>query len=146
KLSDASIVWTANLGASVSWSTPWIDFAATGFMYVADLSGKVSALDTATGTVKWQKSPAGTSFHGSPIVYNNILWIGGDDGRLYRMDATTGDPLGSGTSLCLGTCGAFDQIWSGGYIDTVNNKLLIGVNKRLISIDVGTSGCDAAST
>jgi hypothetical protein len=142
RTSDGGVQWSAVVG-SVDWSTPWLDYA-TNRLFVADLSGNVTCLNGTNGAQIWQTN-LGTPLHGSPIVYSSVLWIGGDNGNLYRLNPTTGAQLGSPTNLCYGACTANDQIWSGGFIESVRNRLLLGVNKRLIVIDISSSGCTAAS-
>lgn len=150
KVADGTFAWQATLPAGVSWSTPWLE-VTTGVLYVADVGGHITSFDGTTGTQLFQTMPiagAGVAVHSSPVVNNGILWVGADDGKLYRFDATNLTALGQGTNLCLnsGACGTFDQIWSGAAIDTTNNQLLIGVNKQIVQIDIGTSGCTSTST
>jgi outer membrane protein assembly factor BamB len=147
RVADATIAWQVSLGAAVSWSTPWLDFGFPGGLLVADSGGHVTSLDPATGAQNW-KTAIGPSIHSSLVSLNGIVWVGADDGSLYRLDASTGAQLGQGTSLCVNpsACNIADQIWAGIGADIVNNHLFVGVSNRLIQIDIGPSGCTSAST
>jgi hypothetical protein len=151
KLSDGTFAWgPITLPAGVSWATPWLDYSSTpNALYIADTSGTVTKLDATTGGMLWQNNvTGGAAIHSSPILYNDILWLGADDGSLHRASPTSGNQIQSGTSLCMtaGACGTNDQIWSAPFIDSVANILLITVNKRLLQISIDPStGCNSSS-
>src|SRR5581483_4361109 len=91
----------------------------------------------------WTAPSLAGGSHSSPFPFNGVLWLGDDSGNLHRFDPATGAELGSAMSLCNGACGANDAIWSAGFIDSDNNKLLYGVNKRIIEIDL--NACTAST-
>jgi len=147
-VADASTAWSTSLGAAVSKSTPWLEFGGTAYLFVADLGGKVTAINPSTGAVVWATNvTGGVPIHSSPVVINNIVWVGADNGQLYRVDATTGAVIGQPTNLCLsGSCTADDAIYSAISGDLIDNRVLLGVNRRIIEIDSGTNGCTASTT
>lgn len=146
-VSDASFAWSVNLGSPVANSTPWLDFN-TKALYVADLGGKVTSIDSVTGAVKWVANvTGGVPLHSSPIVLGGMVWVGADNGSLYRLNALTGAAVGQPTSLCLATpCTARDAIWSSSAGDLVGGRLLVGVNRRIVEIDVSPMGCTTMTT
>jgi len=145
KLSDATIAWQLSMGAAVSWSTPWIDFG-NGDIFVADTGGRLTSVSSA-GAQKWKTTVSSTALHSSPIQFASQVFVGADDGKLYRVNSTTGALIGNPMTLCLtASCISLDQIWGGPAIDTLNNnnKLIIPANKRLIQVDL--NACTAATT
>lgn len=53
------------------------------------------AVDTATGALKWrfpQDATSGVRFRTAPAVADGYVYVGGDDGRLYQLNASTGRP------------------------------------------------------
>src|SRR5262249_9497049 len=89
KTADGTISWQRSVGSAVSWSTPWIDFVPIPpVLYVADLGGKVTAINSSTGAVNHTSPAIGSPIHSSPIVFNNMVWVGADDGKLYRFNQT----------------------------------------------------------
>jgi len=64
---------------------------------------KLYAFDARNGQVKWTFS--GARFFGTPIVANNIVYIGGMDNRLYAIDVTNGQQ--KWRSSTTGTAGYF---------------------------------------
>ncbi len=42
-------------------------------------------------THKWTVLDTGSAFHSSPVVYDGLVYIGGGDGKIYALDAYTGD-------------------------------------------------------
>lgn len=67
-----------------------------GKLYVASFdngsSGKLTAVDAATGRTLWQFPPQGAigSVVGSSLVRGDTLYIGSSDHRVYALDASTG--------------------------------------------------------
>jgi hypothetical protein len=153
KLADGTSPWggSKSLSAGVSWATPWLDFNTPYTIYVVDTTGTPQAFDAATGAAKYATPTSATGnspVHSSPVLWNGILWFGADNGNLYRVNPSTGAVLGS-TNLCLhgsGSCSANDAIYSAPFIDSANNLLLIGVNKRLVQVSIDPStGCTSTS-
>ena len=138
--------WPVDVGHAVSWATPWLDFQETpNALYVADTSGNITKIDVSTARTPWSTKVC-SAIHASPIVWNHIVWVGCDDGRLYRLDPATGAQYGASTNL--GVLGSSNNaIYSGPAIDITNNRLVLGVNNRLIQIDISpTTGCGTGSS
>ena len=91
-------LWAVELGAVV-YAEPIV---AGGIVYLTTAwhSGKVIALDAATGALKWSRTfPAtlstlcGTFTPGiwdAPAVASGVLYIGAPDGKVYALNAQTG--------------------------------------------------------
>jgi outer membrane protein assembly factor BamB len=89
------------------YSTSATPALADGRLFVATQYEDLVALDAEMGDELWRFSAAGPSpvhpthyrgagmagFQGSPLVTGTIVWIGGNDGRLSALDATTGAEL-----------------------------------------------------
>lgn len=134
-----------SVGASVSWSSPWLDFQTQPYpLYVADTGGHVTRIDTSTGNKTWSVKVC-SAIHSSPIVWNGVVWVGCDDGKLYRRNPATGAAYGVATNLCANPsrCDSVkDAIYSAPFVDVVNNRLLVGVNNQVVAIDISTTtGC-----
>lgn len=131
---QSRVLWSTSVGASVSWSAPWVDYLDAGAIYVADLAGNLTEIGAATGSRINQIPVDATTraaIHSSPIVDNFVVWVGTDNGSLYRFDGNL-TPIGMPTSLCLGTCDAvFDPIWSSPFIDHAHSQVFIGVNNQI---------------
>ncbi|WP_022704517.1 PQQ-binding-like beta-propeller repeat protein [Pseudorhodobacter ferrugineus] len=96
---DGSPVWSASIagkrlgrgytGVTDIAGDPVVDGAVT---YVGNQSGRVSALETATGSVLWS---------GREAAYSAVLPVGGsvflvsDEAKLVRLDASTGEAIWS---------------------------------------------------
>ena len=50
----------------------------------------VIALDRETGALRWQSENFRTSFLASPLVVDGTVYIGGEDNKVYALDAATG--------------------------------------------------------
>jgi len=77
--------WKFDTGGEV-YSSAAID---RGTAYVGSDSGKLFALDLASGRKKWEFQADGP-VHCSPAVGNGIVAVGADDGNMYGIDANTG--------------------------------------------------------
>ena len=66
--------------------------SAGGLVFVGRADGRVQALDTDTGAVRWEYATAGRIV-ASPAVWDNRLYVGSGDGRVYCLEAATGRPL-----------------------------------------------------
>ncbi|WP_407655806.1 outer membrane protein assembly factor BamB family protein [Azohydromonas lata] len=82
-------LWSAPTGR-FNHSTPAL---ANGVLYAGGDSG-LTAIDARTGAVRWVQSAVGTVVT-SPAVANGVVYLGGKDGRLYVLDALTGEVLHS---------------------------------------------------
>lgn len=98
---DGKIKWNFKT-ASLVRSSPAL---AQNTLYFGDLSGKVYALDAASGTKKWQFATNGDTTNNerfgndfkaimaSVAIKDNIAVIGGRDGYLYAVNASTGQEI-----------------------------------------------------
>lgn len=68
---------------------PVIDGSVT---YVGNQSGRVSALETATGTVLWSAHEAA---YGAVLPVGGSVFLVSDEAKLVRLDASTGQPIWS---------------------------------------------------
>ncbi|MCX6625451.1 MAG: PQQ-binding-like beta-propeller repeat protein [Acidobacteria bacterium] len=67
-------------------SSPLVE---AGTVYFGSGDGKVYALDSATGAVRWKFATKGV-VHASPTLADGVLFIGSWDTYLYALDAATG--------------------------------------------------------
>jgi outer membrane protein assembly factor BamB len=82
-------------GLGQAWSAA-IGETRGGAAVVDDLvyvnsSGRVRALDAATGVIIWTGAVAG-AIESAPAVAGGVLYVGSADGRLFALDAATGAP------------------------------------------------------
>jgi outer membrane protein assembly factor BamB len=63
-------------------SSPLLD---SKYLYVADTSGAVSALDAANGETLWKKKISGAELAG-PVLWQESLWVADNQGMVYRLD------------------------------------------------------------
>ncbi len=64
--------------------------ATEGTVYVVSGYGHLYAIDTATGTIRWDYEP-GRSFTGPPVVANGVVYIASSHaGEIYALDADSG--------------------------------------------------------
>ena len=101
--------WKADLGTALH------SFASGGFpLTVADgtvyVNAKgISAFDVATGEARWTASTGGVesamplTSYSMPVVAGGIVYVGGDDGAVHAIDATTGVSRWSGERLARPT-------------------------------------------
>jgi outer membrane protein assembly factor BamB len=90
-------LWRADLGAAVS-STPAI---SGGWIFATSRNRRLTALDRATGRVRWRfdmgpELPFSWGWDywlSSPAVFENRVFVGGGDGKLYALEAKTGRRL-----------------------------------------------------
>lgn len=91
-------LWTATTSDWVQTS-PAVN---NGVVYVGNNAGNVYAFDAATGNLVWQRAISpGFIIFGSPTVANGVLYVASSldasathfDGKLYAVDAVTGDVL-----------------------------------------------------
>ncbi len=61
--------------------------------YTAKENTTVTALDAATGKIKWKFFVEGVPQRGGVIVSGGVVYFNGFDGNLYGLDAETGKPL-----------------------------------------------------
>jgi len=80
--------WTYNIG-SADCSSPVIYngnlYGATGYP-----NKYIYCLNLSTRIMSWTK-PIGQYIYSSPAVYNGVVYVGANDGRLYALDAYSGE-------------------------------------------------------
>ena len=136
-------LWTYGLGTTPSSSagnvgpdsTPTVATVnGTPTVYVGGGTGQFVALNASTGSLLWQvqlaDSPAGFVWS-SPALYDGSVYIGlasvGDcplvAGKLFRLDAATGDVLAVFTAVPDGCTGG--TIWSSPTIDEATGEVFV---------------------
>lgn len=67
-------------------------------IYVVSVQGKLVSLDTLTGSLNWktevEKSNVSGLLASSPLVINEVIYVGSNNGYLYSFDSNTGEKLG----------------------------------------------------
>ena len=86
---QAGYVWGIGTGKSSFIGAPVV---AKEIVYLASTTGRLLALDKATGETVWEYDTAG-SISGSPSVAGETVYIGDSLGRLYALDAISGERL-----------------------------------------------------
>lgn len=77
-------IWKTNSKQAV-WSSPAV---TSNSVYFGDFSGTLFALDPKTGKEKWNNNLMDCFIASSPVVVENKIIIGGDDGNLYCINGT----------------------------------------------------------
>ena len=97
-ITDGSNIWTQDEYYSTSLSRALttvfgdVVYMSTGSDHNLN-NGWLRALDAATGDMIWEYETVLSARNNSPVVDNNIVYIGDSSGRLYAVDALTGDEL-----------------------------------------------------
>jgi len=79
---------TVSLGSSLAQHTIYVTTTIGASLHN---DGFLVALDAETGKLRWQTNTAGTI--GIPAVGNGAVYVAGDDGNVYAVNATTGQKL-----------------------------------------------------
>ncbi|OOR91204.1 outer membrane protein assembly factor BamB [Moraxella caviae] len=87
---NGNVLWTTDVGGSIT-SGVAAD-ADSGVVIVGTRAGKVSALDAATGALRWQSDLSTASLTPALISGNRVL-LSGNDNVLYGLDLNTGDKV-----------------------------------------------------
>ncbi|MGW3626893.1 outer membrane protein assembly factor BamB family protein [Streptomyces sp. NPDC000880] len=78
-------------------ATPSAPAVVGDTMYMGFPDGRVTALDTATGTVKWNATMPGKKYLGgvlsAPAVSGDTVYIGSNNGILYGLNRLTGETV-----------------------------------------------------
>lgn len=89
---NGSQEWAYRPGGSALWHSPRVitysspSVTATGLAYVADHSGRVHVLDTATGTERGTYRVTATQIWSSTVVDKNYrVYFGGQNGHVYGV-------------------------------------------------------------
>ncbi|HLB28445.1 MAG TPA: PQQ-binding-like beta-propeller repeat protein [Dehalococcoidales bacterium] len=85
--SQSGFLWSTNLRGAVN-ASPVI----SGDTIYVSLDKRIVAFNTRSLKKTWTFATDGT-IRSSPIIANNILYFGSDDGKLYAVDAATGKKL-----------------------------------------------------
>jgi outer membrane protein assembly factor BamB len=76
-------------------ATPSTAAIVDGTVYIGFPDGRVTALDRATGAVRWSRLLEGRPYLGgdasSPAVSGNTVFVGSNNGKLYSLDRATGE-------------------------------------------------------
>ncbi|MEI6845498.1 MAG: PQQ-binding-like beta-propeller repeat protein [Candidatus Firestonebacteria bacterium] len=102
-LISRTMVWTKNVG-SYSYSSPVI---GDGIVYVGVNNGRLYALDSATGDVKWYFQTLGDVLYSSACLSSDGNWVyfapGNDDRKIYALNAKTGELKAGWVAVNFGT-------------------------------------------
>ncbi len=85
---DVALQWKVDICRA---DLPTAPVTAGGLVFIADRTGVVQALDVA-GQPVWKQYTTGAIYF-PPAVYDNRLYVGSADGRVYAFEARTGRPL-----------------------------------------------------
>ncbi len=97
RLADGGIVWTRATGADLSLGPDprtfdlWVSSptVADGVIYVGGGDGKVYAVESGDGRVRWTYATR-SRVRSSPAVADGAVYVGSFDGQVYALDAATG--------------------------------------------------------
>jgi len=125
---NGSLIWNKYIGGIVA-SSPTV---ALGRVYVGystkeQNAGGVTCLYANNGSIIWSYTTDNIIYYSSPAVFNNMVFIGSIDCKLYCLDAIYGDLIWSYTT--------------GGYIESspavADGKVLIGsMDKNVYCFDL----------
>jgi outer membrane protein assembly factor BamB len=80
------LLWQHKVDGGAFENSPAI---AEGVVYLADMDGQISALDLASGKVRWNQKIE-TGFIASPSVRGQLLYVGDYDGKFHALDRESG--------------------------------------------------------
>jgi outer membrane protein assembly factor BamB len=80
------LLWTLELGDSIDSSAAIVD----GVVYVGAVTGDLSAVDLATGKLRWKYSTGQSIGESSPAVANGFVYVGDAAGVLHAVHARDG--------------------------------------------------------
>ena len=83
------LVWQRSLGRRTRVSAPVV---LDDTLYVATHRGKLIAMDTARGAIRWEYD-TGQAIFSPPAVSGTVAYIGTDDGMLHAVNRNTGESL-----------------------------------------------------
>jgi outer membrane protein assembly factor BamB len=87
-------LWTRQLPGVVH-SSPAYDLDGTGYIFIGDESGHLTALDAATGDVIWQFNPGTGGVFSSPAIAGALVYFTTFGGYVYAVNTATGAPAWS---------------------------------------------------
>lgn len=82
---DGGVLWTLKLGETIC-ATPLIE-SQTAFVPVGNT---LYAVTLSNKTVKWTFEAVG-ALRASPVIYDDLIYIGSEDKRVYALDEYTGE-------------------------------------------------------
>lgn len=130
---------------TVKFSSPWVDYD-TGNIFVGDEQGNLVEAGSSGGGSAFALGHG--AIHSTPVIYNGYLYVGTDSGRLMVYPVPSGNTIveQGNFPLCAGSsCNGSEAIWGTPYVDTVNDRLLVGVDNKIWQID-SLSTCIPAGT
>jgi outer membrane protein assembly factor BamB len=87
-----SAAWTYDTGSAIDTSPA----VSGGVAYVANSAGALTAVDTFSGSPLWTSViPTTAPIVGAPALANGVVFVGGEDGNLYRFGMQTGKLIGT---------------------------------------------------
>jgi hypothetical protein len=132
-------------GGTFSKSSPWVD-STWNAVYVANTSGTLYRYSL-TGTAIWSLALGGGAIHSDPVEIDNIVYIGSDSGKVFRVqDTTNGLPVptvgASVSSVTLGT----GAVYGSAAIDAGLNKIYFAANDTLYEFNISGTTLGTATT
>ena len=131
-------VWTHDLGSPV-----WAGLAvARDLLFVGDDSGRVSAIDTETGEIRWQAATHG-AIRARPTVAAETLFVHSDDGHLYAFDPSTGNerwraPISTTARVPLDAAGSRYNHYASSAVIAGDVAYVGGFDGSVVALDVAT--------
>ncbi len=94
KMSTRSVAWSRELGDAVRATPAIVPVSLWGdrpYVFVGCDNGNVYCVDAATGNIKWtSNSRAGEPVVTTPMVTNQMVVAGSDDGNIFTLNVTSG--------------------------------------------------------
>ena len=92
RVSDGNALWTVTPPGDVVASPALMKSGGNTTLYYGTRDGQFSAIDAATGAVKWEKTlPDNVSITGSPLATQNMVLVGTDAGTLVGFNPADGN-------------------------------------------------------
>lgn len=123
-----AVDWKINVGGTI---VPSLVVSNSTLYAVVYDTGTVFALDDRTGTQKWKFQAESGTIESTPAVSNGSIFIGSDNGYVYKVDTSSGRMTWRST------------VYSGMYSSPLayDGKIFIGTNGAdLYALDEGTGG------
>ena len=108
-------VW-AHDTASIITTNPMV---GNGKVFICKIGESISALDAKTGMEKWNFNGPGGVQESTPAFFSGVVYVGGHNGVIYALNASTGDKIWeykTGTQNLWGTTVAGDIVYTGSEI------------------------------
>lgn len=146
--------WTNYVGSAVTYSAPWPVYDAAGNvtkLYFGDDAGVLHCVNASTGASCWAGGGGAlaiptTSPLAAPIAYNNVVYVGDNLGRFFRVNDTGVTPSSSGIGVASwdlcgsapGTCASNPWgIRTSPTLDTQTNTVYVASGGRIFEFPVG---------